>query len=915
MFVGREAEQARLAALIGGARHGTSAALIVFGEPGIGKTSLLEQAALSAGDFLALRAQPLQAESELPFAGLSDLLRPILDLRDRIPGPQQAALDGALALGPPLPGDRFAVAAATLSVLAVAADQSPVLAIVDDAHWLDTPSRDALLFAGRRLGSEGVVLLFAMRDRDWLHSAGLGTLPLRGLEPADATALVRDADGELDAGVRNRLVTETRGNPLAVLEAVSTLTEAERRGRAPIAHPLAVGASLEQAFAQQLEDLPADTRRALLIAAASDTGSAGEALAALAELGLTAAHLEPAERTGVITITAERISFRHPLVRSAAYHAHDPAARRDAHRALAAAVGTGDRAVWHRAAAAVGPDEEVAALLETAGASALGRSAYAAAASAFESAAVLSPGDGDRLRRTIGAGRALWLGGDPDRAVSLLEGAVDLATDPVSRARVQMLRGTAMVFTRPVAETFSLLVGEAERIGQSDRLLASQMFSAATMVCFMSGDTERAEATARRALDAAGPDAGVAGQTARLTLGLGVAGRGKVAEALGLIEPVLAQLGPAELGNPDGGLALALAGVYQALVWTERSAIARNLIEAMVAAARSAGAATVLPFALATLSEIDLRSGRIAAAYAAAAESVELARDTAQTVESSFSRVTLARVHAVLGHEADCRALVATALEQCRRTGADSIRTYATSVLGLLELTLGRPDHAAPVLRECARIQAAQGMRLLTPVQWAGDLIEALVRSGDVPGAERALASIESSARDTGLRWVRAVAARGRGLVADEPAYEREFATALELHGDEMPYERARTQLCLGMRLRRSRRRADARVVLHDALTYFDLAGCDLWAAQVRAELRAAGETQAAAAVDQTSLRSLTPQELRVAMIVATGATNKEAAAALFLSPKTVEFHLSNAYRKLGVRSRAELVRKVEGLS
>ena len=890
--------------------------MIVHGEAGIGKTSLLERAALGADGFVVLRAQPLQTESELPFAGLSDLLRGILELQDRIPAPQQAALSGALALGPPAPGDRFAVAAATLSLLAAAAEAAPVLAIVDDAHWLDAPSREALLFSGRRLGSEGVVLLLGMRDRDWLHSAGLATLQLDGLDPAAATMLLDGADGALDAGVRRRLVTETQGNPLAILEAASTLTEAERRGQSPIGHPLAVGPALEQAFALHLADLPEGTQRALLIAAASDTGSAHEILTALAEVGLGSAHLEPAERAGVISLTGERIDFRHPLVRSAAYHAHDSAGRREAHRALAAAVGTGDRAAWHLAAAAVGADEEVAALLEATGTSALERSAYGVAASAFETAAGLSPDVADRLRRTIGAGRAFWLGGDPDRAVNRLEGAVGLATDPVARAELQLLRGAAMVFTRPVAATYSLLVAEADRIEHIDRPLASQLLSAATMVCFMAGEPQRAETTARRAVLLSGPDAGAAGLPARLMLGVALAAGGKVTEALGLIEPVLAQTGPAELA--EGGSGVALGGVIQALVWIEQWDLARRMIEGMIATARRAGALSVLPFALATLSELELRCGRIPAAYAAAAESAQLAEDTRQSVESSFSHVTLARVEALLGHEAECRALVATALELSRRTGADSIGTYAASVLGLLELSFGRPDRAVVHLRECARRRAMHGMKLLTPVQWAGDLVEALARSGDLAGAEEALAGIEASARDTGLHWALAIAARGRGLLTDEQDYESQFGAALAFHGDAMPYERARTQLCLGMRRRRSRRRADARAALHEALSYFETAGAVHWAEQARAELRAAGEAtpdRADGAGGSVSLRVLTPQELQVALTVAAGATNKEAAASLFLSAKTVEFHLSNAYRKLGVRSRAELVRKVEGLS
>ncbi|HTU96107.1 MAG TPA: AAA family ATPase, partial [Solirubrobacteraceae bacterium] len=416
MLIGRGPELSQLSALIDAARTGRSSALVVYGDPGIGKTSLLEQTVRGAEGFRVLRARPLQAESELPFAGLSELLAPILALRDRIPEPQQAALAGALALGPAAPGDRFAVAAATLSVLAAAAEDAPLLVLVDDAHWLDDPSRVSLIFAARRLGSEGIVLLFGMRDRPWLADTGLETLPLDGL-PADAAGvLVDQTNVPLEPGVRDQLVTETRGNPLAIIEAVGTLTEDERRGRAPISHPLAVGATLERAFAQQLEDFTDDTRHALLIAAASDTGDAREIYAAIAAEGVSARALEPAERAEMITVAQGRITFRHPLVRSAAYHGRDPAARRAVHRALAAAVVGDDQGAWHLAAATAGPDEAVAAMLEASGMRALARSAYGAAGRALEAAAALSPHDGDKVRRLTQAGRAIWFGGEPVRA-------------------------------------------------------------------------------------------------------------------------------------------------------------------------------------------------------------------------------------------------------------------------------------------------------------------------------------------------------------------------------------------------------------------------------------------------------------------------------------------------------------------
>ena len=914
MLIGRAPELSQLSALIDAARTGRSSALIVHGDPGIGKTSLLEQTVHAAEGFRVLRARPLQAESELPFAGLSELLAPILELRDRIPGPQQAALAGALALGPAVGGDRFAVAAATLSILAAAAEDAPALVVVDDAHWLDDPSRVSLIFAARRLGSEGIVLLFGMRDRPWLDDTGLETLRLEGLPADAAAALIDRTDVVVETAVRDRLVAQTRGNPLAIIEGLSTLTEDERAGRAPLVHPMAVGATLARAFAQQLEGLSEETQRALLIAAASDTGDVREIQAAMAAEGLSSRALEAAERAEMITVAGGRIEFRHPLVRSAAYHARDPAARRDAHRALAAAVGGDDQGAWHLAAATAGPDEDVAALLEASATRALVRSAYGAAGRALEAAAALSPGDDGRLRRLTQAGQAIWLAGEPARAARVLEIAAELAPDPTTRAQVQHLRALAMYFTYPTAETHSILVTEAGRVADLDPAAAAQLLCTASNVSMMAGDVGRAEELALEAMNMVGDDDGPSAIIAKLTLGGSSALRGKVAYGLGLMEPILAGDREALL-DPASELAPALFPVVPVLTWTDRRQAARAMLESIIGGARAAGALTSLPFWLASLSELELREGRITPAYAAASESLQLAGDTGQVTELTFSLVTLARLDAILGNETECRSLVSTALDSARRTGAGSIDTYAASVLGLLELSLGRPDRAVPHLMMCARLQTDHAAGLLAVAHWAGDLIDAQVRTDDLDGARATVEMVQANAERTDVRWERSMAARGRAMLADEAEYEAEFERALALHGDDTRYERARTLLALGMRRRRSRKRADARTALHEALTYFESAGALPWAEQVRVELRATGEILSTEPSGEESLRVLTPQELQVALTVAGGASNKEAAAALFLSTKTVEFHLSNAYRKLGLRSRAQLVRKVAGLS
>ncbi len=902
-LLGRTAEVRELQRLIDSAAfRRSSAALILHGEAGVGKTTLLEHVADGVGrSFLHLRASPLQAEAELPFAGLFDLVRPVQHLLERLPEVQRAALGGALALGPPAPGDRFGVAAGVLSLLAAAADESPVLAIVDDAHWLDAPSREGLLFAARRLAHEGVVLVLAMRHRDWIARAGVASRELRGLPASAAAELVDNSAAGVDPGVRRRLIDETCGNPLAILQALKTLSDAQLRGTAPITRPLAVGLALQETFAEHLAGLPPATRRALLVAAASDTGSLGEIIGALTHDGLTRAALEPAERDRVVSVTVEGVAFRHPLIRSAAYHLHDPVDRRAAHGALAAAS-RGDRAAWHLALASDGPDESVAATLEAMGERSLSRSAYATAAGAFQTAAALSAEDGGRLRRALSAGRALWLGGDGERAAAVLDSVRELATEPVQRAELEQIRAAAMLWVRPVTESYDVLIREAQRVAPHDAERAAAMFASASLACVMRSDFARGVESARRAAAAYG-DAGVATIVGPVMLGVSAAIGGDVHGARAELEPLIERL---EAIEPRNELFSVRGAVAWTLAWIEQWALAESLADRLVQAAREAGAPSALPMPLTVAAHIALRRGKTAAAYAAAAEAVQLAAQTGQSVASAFSLLTLARAEAVLGYEQDCRAHVAAARDFARHTQAQGIASYCDGVLALLELTCGRPERVADHL--AVLLDPTEGVTLEHLVQTASDLAEASVRTGARDVAERSTAVLEAKAQDTGLRWPRAVAARCRGLLAEDD-FETPFGEALALFGTELPFETARTQLNLGMRRRRAKQRKRARAPLREALRYFQTSGAEPWAQMARNELRAAGETSLSGG--EGSLRSLTPQELQVALTVARGATNRETAAALFLSEKTVELHLTNAYRKLGLRSRAELALRV----
>jgi DNA-binding CsgD family transcriptional regulator len=911
VLIGRAEERSRVDELLEKGRIGVSAALIVHGDPGIGKSRLIEYLVAQAEGFTVLRAHPLEAEVELPFAGLSDLLRPLLPVLDRLPGPQAGALSAALALGPPTPGDRFAVAAATLSMLALGAEAAPILVAVDDAHWLDGPSREALLFAARRLGREGVLVVLASRDRTWLEAAGIDRLAMTGLTETEAGALIDASKRAISAAVRERLIRDTAGNPLAIREALDVLSDAQLEGRELIANPLPVGEHLGHGFVRKLEPLRADTRAALLVAAASDTGDLREIARALAALGLEQSALAPGVGEGLIAIQPTLVAFSHPLVRSAVYHAATPADRHAAHKALALALSPDavDRFAWHLASATGEPDEEVAALLEASANTAQVRLGHASAALAYETAARLSPADADRVRRTMAAAQAHWLGGSPDRVDDLLLAILPLAIDPTLRADIQLLRAGALLFIAPVGELYTLLATEGERIASIDPARAAGMFCHAAACQLMSGDLIPSVETARRALALAQPLSGPVTAVAASVLAGCLVFRGAIEEATAILEPLLPMLDEVD---PLGEASQLMALTAQRLSFLEDFERAERTLNRVIQAARGASAPSLLPFPLAVLSEHELRRGRVATAHAAAAESVRLVHETGQTAAAAFSLVTLARVEAVLGLEKQCREHVATSRAGSRKVGAATIEWYGEAVLGLLDLSLGNLEQAYAHTLEAARLELRIGVGLPVIVPLRPDLIEAAIRLGRLDDAARELELFEQQGRDTGVSWIAATAARCRGLIDDESTYEATFAEALTLHGSNSPWERARTELCLGRRRRRSRRRADARASLRSALATFESLGAEPWAEETRKELRATGLT--VTPTNNSSLRDLTPQELQVALIIAKGATTKQAAASLFLSPKTIEFHLANTYRKLGLSSRTELVRRVERL-
>jgi DNA-binding CsgD family transcriptional regulator len=914
MLIGRSAECATLEQVLVDARQGRSRVLVLRGEPGIGKTALLHYAADQAGGFTVVHARGVESEAELAFAGLADLTRPLLGHLPGLPKVQAAALKAALALGPPVSGDRFTIAVATLTLLGAAAERRPLLVVVDDAHWLDGPSAEVIGFVARRLQAEGIVLLLALRDNEptTLDPSGLADLKVQGLDPTDAEALLRQQQtAPIAAGVATRLARATGGNPLALLEVPALLSPGQLAGRVPLEEPLPAGDSIQRAFLRRVAKLAKLTLTALLVAAASDSGELSVIATAAGQLGADTTALEAAEAAGLVRLGRLGAEFRHPLLRAAVYHGATPQARRDAHRALGAAfqqAGDADRAAWQQAAATIAPDAEVAEALEQTGQRAQARGGYAAAAHALERAAQLSLDSSQRAHRLLGAAEAFWYAGHLDHAIHVLEDALSLTTDPHQRADLHHLQGRIEQLRGDSSAAYQLLVSEAEQVTTSDPLKAALMLADSVQPCIAIGRIPSALAIARRACTLAAHASPVGQAFTTIALGTALVCAGQANEGYPLIlrsRDVLEREGYSAYSNALFGLGAAAA------IWVEDWEQARQVLTQAINVARVQSApGMLLPYNLGSLSQLDLRAGRWDEAAADAAEAVRLARETGQRSVLSFDLVCLAYIDAARGKDKSCRANVTEALELADRYDIGSVKVYAASVLGLLELGLGRLDPAITHLARVADLLAPMGLGEPATVQWAPDYIEACIRAGHREQATQALEAFQQQAEATGRTWALATTARCHGLLTAPTDAEAAFTEAYRWHGHtSMPFELARTQLCHGQQLRRAKQRSAARERLRAALASFEQLDARPWADQARAELQATGETARHRA--QPPTRRLTPQEFQVARLVADGRSNRDIAAALFLSPKTVEFHLGSIHRKLGTSSRAQLVHQL----
>jgi len=883
------------------------------GEPGVGKTTLLNEADRRAvvDGMTVLRVHGVESEAELAFAGLSTVLAPILHLVRVLPPFQANALEGALALGT-APAHPLAVGAATLGIIAAASERRAVLVVADDVQWLDEPSAGALLFAARRLNADPAAFLLAARtgEPSPFDGAGIEEKLLTGLDRVTACKLLETAGPTVVPAVADRLHALTGGNPLALIHVATRLDDEQRLGHNPLDEPLPIGLELQRALHRQVVRLPEATRQGLTVVAAEPTGDLAVIEAALSTIGWEIADLDAA--ADFIDMDRGRIEFRHPLVRAACYHEAPPTHRRRAHAALAqacASVGADpgrEQQAWHLAAAAAGPDEQAARLLDEVSEVTSRRGALTTAGRGFERAARLSPDLADRCRRLQRAAEAFWLRGYLDQAVPLLDEIMATTHDPIVRADAASLRGQAETWRAGPRRSQSMLTAEAEAVEGHDPNRAAGLLAHAVTAVMLEGDIKRAVQLARRAVDVAGKPTsrpGAGSLVGSLALAHTLLLHGQADEATRLLEPLqqLADALAGSVGVPDAEhLVQAMALLDLMLEEWERG---RRRVATVIERARRLGTPGVLAFSSAVLAEIYWRTGRWTEAYAVASSDVQAAWGGEDPAARAFALGYLARIEAGLGNVEACRRTANEALTAGTRLGMGSAQLFANSALGFLELGLGDAEAALVHLDQVTRAADAWELRNPGIVWWAGDHLEACWRAGRIDETRRRVDGLEEVAEATHLMWARGIAARTRGLLAGEASFEEEFAASLTwLERVESPFERARTRLCRGERRHRVGRHADGDLDLQDAMSVFERLGARLWAERARSLLG-----RHVATPTRPALSLLTPSELRVALAVGHGSSNRAAADDLYISVKTVDFHLQNIYRKLEPRSRTEL--------
>ncbi|MQY11987.1 hypothetical protein SRB5_21150 [Streptomyces sp. RB5] len=895
---GRRTECAALDRLVAAVRAGGSSVLVLRGEAGIGKTALLEYVRDSATGVRTAWAAGTEAESELAFGGLHQLCAPYLDRLDRLPEPQRGALATAFGLSAgPVP-DRFLVGLAVLNLLADAAGEEPLVCLVDDAQWLDEVSAQTLAFVARRLDAEPVGLVLTVREpHPGPGPEHLPHLVIQPLDDSDSRALLDSVvPGLLDARVRERIVAEAGGNPLALLELPKGLTPMAGGFGRPDARP---AGGVEESFVRRIRALPAGTRLLLLTAAAEPTGDP-ELLALAAGLLGVAADAAPAEDAGLITLGA-RVRFRHPLVRSAAYRAADPADRRRAHRALAGATDAGtdpDRRAWHLSHAATGQDEDVAAGLERSAGRAAARGGVAAAAALLERAAGLTPDPARRGLRALAAAGATYEAGAYDSALTLLDAAGLCPLDEGAAARSELLRGRIAFASRSAGAALPLLVAAGRRLEPLDAALARETYRDALYAALTAGRlpagvqlTDVAEAVL------AAPPGPRPERDDLLLAGLATVTTEGYAAGVPMMRRALAAYRDADLTGDEalGWLPFACRMAHNAWDFDTWSVLSERLTRL----ARETGSLSVLPSALLLRLSNRVYAGDLATAGKLVAEAATIAEVTGSRFIARYGALVLEPWR---GREESTLRVVEALTRDAALADEGKVATAGQWACAVLYNGLGRYEEAYTAAEAgCANPQEL-GLALASTIE----LVEAAARSGRAERAADTARELTEMAGASGAPWALGAAACARAQVAEGPAADalyREAVGHLEVSGAGMTL--VRTRLRYGEWLRRQGRRVDAREHLGAAYEEFGRMGAEAFAERARRELEATGRTVRKRTVETHT--ELTPQEAQIARLAGDGLTNAEIGAQLYLSTHTVEWHLRKVFAKLGITSRRRL--------
>jgi DNA-binding CsgD family transcriptional regulator len=905
---GRCGECETLDRLLDSVRAGHSRVLVIRGEAGVGKTALLKYLLQRTSGCHVARAVGVQSEMELPFAGLHQLCAPLLDRVDRLPGPQRDSLRTAFGLDTGQPPDRFLVGLAVLGLLSAAAEERPLLCVVDDVHWQDRASAESLAFVARRLQGQAIGLVFAVRETsEEQQLVGLPELVVGGLRDGDARTLLDSViRGRLDERVRDRIVAETRGNPLALLELPRGLTPAQLAGGFGLPEAMPLASRIEQSFLRRLEPLPADTRWLLLAAAAEPVGDVALLWRAADRLGIGPDAAAPAQSARLIELGA-RVRFRHPLLRSAIYRAAPLSDRQEVHRALAEATDPDDdpdRRAWHRSRAAAGLDEAVADELERSAERAQRRGGVAAAAAFLARAAELTPDRARRGIRALAAAQAKFDAAAPDSAFELLATAELAPLDELQRARLDRLRAQITFARTRGSEAPGLLLDVAERLEPFDVCLARETYLEALRASIFvgrlgdAGSLRDAAEAARVARPGARPpraiDLLLDGLATRFTAGY--------AASVSPLRRALDTFWRADAPSEDDMRWLWLAcpvapepvapDLWDDETWDRLTARAVTL-------ARDSGALTVLPIALTYRASVQVQAGE----FAAAAALIEDANEISEATGNAPLAYTSLLLAAWRGHEAEALQLIETDVRDAKARGEGRAIGLAECATAVLYNGLGRYEDAlAAAQRACEHDDLGFfGWSLV-------ELVEAAARSGSRDVASAALARLEERTHAAGTDWALGVEARSRALVSDGDAADALYREAIErLARTRIAVHVARARLVYGEWLRRENRRIDAREQLRVAYGAFCAMGAQAFAERARGELLATGETVRRRAPE--TLDELTAQEAQVARLARDGHTNSEIGAQLFISPRTVEYHLHKVFGKLGIGSRRELRR------